>query len=143
MYRYNRNWRYHKDLRLWLTKESGTSPSQKVAGGEHGTYTFWDPDGWGKERKDMTVLYSDLEEKNAPVFAPGAALTLNGPAGAQQQGQAGVIGAQAGAGGMQQGGQGQGQMQGQQGGMGGLGGVGGMMAMGQRGAFQGVGMAAM
>ncbi|EIM86148.1 uncharacterized protein STEHIDRAFT_80361 [Stereum hirsutum FP-91666 SS1] len=139
---YNRNWRYHKDLRLWLTKESGTSPSQKVAGGEHGTYTFWDPDGWGKERKDMTVLYSDLEEKNAPVFAPGAALTLNGPAGAQQQqGQAGVIGAQAGAGGMQQGGQGQ--MQGQQGGMGGLGGVGGMMAMGQRGAFQGVGMAAM
>lgn len=89
----------------------------------------------------MTVLYSDLEEKNAPVFAPGASLTLNGPAGAQQQGQAGVIGAQAGAGSMPQGGQGQ--MQGQQGGMGGLGGVGGMMAMGQRGAFQGVGMAAM
>jgi len=38
--RYNRNWRYHKDLRLWLTKESGTTPSQKVTGGEQGTYTL-------------------------------------------------------------------------------------------------------
>ncbi|THH17260.1 hypothetical protein EW146_g3510 [Bondarzewia mesenterica] len=80
---YNRNWRYHKELRLWLTKESGTSPSQKVPGGEQGTYTFWDPDNWGKERKDMTVLYADLEEKSQPVFAPGPTLQLNTPA--QQQ----------------------------------------------------------
>lgn len=87
----------------------------------------------------MTVLYADLEEKNAPVFAPGAGLTLNGPASGQQQGQAGVVGTPAGAGGMQgQGAQGQ-----VQGGMGGLGGVGGMVGMGQRGPFQGVGMAAM
>ena len=40
-------------------------------------YTFWDPDNWGKERKEMIVLYADLEEKNltAPptaTFAPGS-----------------------------------------------------------------------
>jgi len=60
-----------------LTKESGTAPSQKVPGGEQGTYTFWDPENWGKERKEMIVLYTDLEEKNltAPptaTFAPGS-----------------------------------------------------------------------
>ncbi|KAI0250403.1 hypothetical protein BJV78DRAFT_1283208 [Lactifluus subvellereus] len=73
---YNRNWRYHKELRIWLTKESGTLASQKVPGGEQGTYTFWDPDNWGKERKEMVVLYADLEEKSlmappAATFAPG------------------------------------------------------------------------
>ncbi|KAI0315595.1 hypothetical protein OF83DRAFT_1164717 [Amylostereum chailletii] len=67
---YNRNWRFHKDLRVWLTKESGTAPSQKVQGGEQGIYTFWDPDNWCKERKDMTVLYADLEEKSQAAFRP-------------------------------------------------------------------------
>ncbi|KAF8895222.1 hypothetical protein BD779DRAFT_709855 [Infundibulicybe gibba] len=79
---WNRNWRFHKDLRLWITKESGTSPSQKVQGGEQGQYTFWDPENWIKERKEMTVLYVDLEEKNVPAFAPGPGLVL-----AQTQGQ--------------------------------------------------------
>ena len=68
--RWNRNWRWHKDLHHWLTKETGTPPSAKVAGGEAGTYTFWDPTTWSKERKDLTVLYTDLEEKAIPVFVP-------------------------------------------------------------------------
>ncbi|KAF5360456.1 hypothetical protein D9756_004952 [Leucocoprinus leucothites] len=66
---FNRNWRYHKELRLWITKETGTTPSQKVQGGEQGRYTFWDPENWCKERKEMTVLYTELEEKNVPAFA--------------------------------------------------------------------------
>lgn len=77
LFRFNRNWRYHKELRHWITKETGTSPSQKVQGGEQGTYTFWDPDNWQKERKDMTVLYADLEEKNVPAFMPGPGLVLS------------------------------------------------------------------
>jgi CCR4-NOT transcription complex subunit 2 len=72
--RWNRNWRWHKELRHWLTKETGTSPSQKVPGGEAGTYTFWDPESWTKERKDLTVLYSDLEEKSIPAFVQGPGL---------------------------------------------------------------------
>lgn len=75
--RFNRNWRYHKDLRHWITKETGTSPSQKVQGGEQGTYTFWDPENWQKERKEMTVLYADLEEKTLPAFLPGPGLVLS------------------------------------------------------------------
>jgi CCR4-NOT transcription complex subunit 2 len=82
--RWNRNWRYHKERRLWITKETGTTPSQKVAGGEQGSYTIWDAENWAKERKEMAVLYADLEEKNHPVFA-GAGLVL-----AQQQGMQGA-----------------------------------------------------
>ncbi|KDR82564.1 hypothetical protein GALMADRAFT_237941 [Galerina marginata CBS 339.88] len=79
---WNRNWRYHKDLRLWITKESGTSPSQKVQGGvgEQGLYTFWDTENWVKERKEMTVLYADLEEKSVAAFMPGAGLVLQAAA---------------------------------------------------------------
>jgi NOT2 / NOT3 / NOT5 family len=73
-YSWNRNWRYHKDLRQWITKETGTTPSQKVPGGEQGRYTFWDPDNWAKERKEMNVMYADLEEKNVPAFVPALGL---------------------------------------------------------------------
>ncbi|KAL0570568.1 transcriptional regulator [Marasmius crinis-equi] len=86
---WNRNWRFHKELRIWITKESGAPASQKIPMGETGQYTYWDPENWMKERKDMTVLYSDLEEKTSPVFLPGPGLV---PAtGGQQQGQ--VVGA--------------------------------------------------
>lgn len=57
-----------------MTKETGTPPSQKVPGGEAGTYTFWDPELWSKERKELTVLYADLEEKSVPAFIQGPGL---------------------------------------------------------------------
>jgi len=71
---WNRNWRYHKDLRIWITKESGSAPSSKIPGGEAGTYTWWDPESWCKERKEMNVRYADLEEKTVPAFAMGPGL---------------------------------------------------------------------
>lgn len=58
--------------------------------GEQGQYTFWDPENWGKEHKEMTVLYADLEEKPVPAFLPGAGLlqaTTQPQAGSQQQAQ--------------------------------------------------------
>ncbi|KAF7296613.1 NOT2 family protein [Mycena chlorophos] len=87
---WNRNWRYHKDLRLWITKESGTAPSTKIHGGEQGLYTIWDPEAWAKEHKEMNVLYADLEEKNAPAFVQGPGLvpvgsSVNGTPQQQQQ----------------------------------------------------------
>ncbi|KAI9442976.1 hypothetical protein H4582DRAFT_1921664 [Lactarius indigo] len=120
---YNRNWRYHKELRIWLTKESGTAPSQKVPGGEQGTYTFWDPDNWAKERKEMVVLYADLEEKTLTTPAPAPPATATAAAFAPGSVQQGPPQLQ--------------QMQ-----------MGQMGQMGQvqpqvRGAFQGVSMAAM
>ncbi|KAJ7163089.1 NOT2 family protein [Mycena filopes] len=84
---WNRNWRYHKDLRLWITKESGTAPSAKVPGGEQGLYTIWDADAWGKEHKEMSVLYAELEEKNVPAFVAGPGLVPVGAGAAGSQGQ--------------------------------------------------------
>ncbi|KAE9396108.1 hypothetical protein BT96DRAFT_861243 [Gymnopus androsaceus JB14] len=71
---FNRNWRFHKEHRLWMTKDSGSHPSSKVHGGESGQYTYWDPENWAKERKDMTVIYAELEEKSTPAFMPGPGL---------------------------------------------------------------------
>ncbi|KAJ3829331.1 NOT2 family protein [Lentinula raphanica] len=71
---FNRNWRFHKEFRLWLTKEGVAIPSAKVPGGESGQYTYWDPENWSKERKEMTVIYTELEEKSQPAFMPSAAL---------------------------------------------------------------------
>lgn len=85
-------------MRFWLTKESGTAPSQKVPGGEQGTYTFWDPENWGKERKEMVVLYADLEEKTltappAATFTPGSVQQQAPPQLQQiQMGQMGQMG---------------------------------------------------
>ncbi|THV03631.1 hypothetical protein K435DRAFT_791661 [Dendrothele bispora CBS 962.96] len=132
---WNRNWRFHKELRLWITKESGSAPSQKVLGGESGTYTYWDPENWTKERKDMTVLYVDLEEKTMPAFLQGPGLV---PMSQLQQGQQG----QGQGGAMGQGGVGAGMGgAGGQGGIGGGVGVGAVGGAGQRGSFQ-VGVAA-
>ncbi|KAI0763528.1 hypothetical protein BD413DRAFT_616192 [Trametes elegans] len=90
---YNRNWRYHKELRLWLTKETGTQPSQKVPGGEQGTYSYWDPDLWEKARKEMTVHYADLEEKTLPLFAAGQqTLQMNPPPQAHTPAQPARVG---------------------------------------------------
>jgi CCR4-NOT transcription complex subunit 2 len=82
---WNRQWRYHKELRLWITKETGAPSSAKIPGGEQGTYSYWDPENWEKSRKEMTVLYADLEEKSTPVFAPGQTLQLAQPPSAQTQ----------------------------------------------------------
>jgi len=62
-----------------LTKETGTAASQKVPGGEHGTYSYWDPENWEKARKEMTVLYADLEEKIPNGYPPNSQLSSSQP----------------------------------------------------------------
>ncbi|KAI5479452.1 hypothetical protein MNV49_003596 [Pseudohyphozyma bogoriensis] len=51
---YKHNWRYHKELRLWLTKEAGTEPTQKTASYERGS--FFDPTLWERVRKDFVLV---------------------------------------------------------------------------------------
>ena len=77
--RYNRNWRFHKDIRLWLTKESGTAPSQKAATYERGMYTFFDPENWERTKKETIIMYDLLEEK-VPLVGNGGV-----PGGGAQQ----------------------------------------------------------
>lgn len=48
--RTSRNWRYHTGVRLWLTKENGSTPTQLTDTSEKGTYIFWDPSIWDRHR---------------------------------------------------------------------------------------------
>lgn len=51
MTRTNRNWRYHKELRMWLTKDvSLGEPVQVSPEKEQGSYSFWNPQTWEKMR---------------------------------------------------------------------------------------------
>jgi len=72
---HNRNWRFHKEIRLWLTKESGTAPSQKASTYERGVYTFFDPEIWERVKKELVIMYDHLEEK-APLSVAG---TMSAP----------------------------------------------------------------
>ena len=54
--RYKHNWRYHKELRLWLTKEAGTEPTQKTQSYERGSYIFFDPTLWERVKKDFVLV---------------------------------------------------------------------------------------
>eukprot|EP01135_Chromosphaera_perkinsii_P001034 Nk52_evm4s157 gene=Nk52_evmTU4s157 len=60
---YNRDWRYHKDLRLWFTRAPGTEPSVKTGTYERGIYIYFDPKTWQKIRKDFVLAYDQLEER--------------------------------------------------------------------------------
>ena len=44
--RYNRDWRYHKEERVWITRAPGMPPSEKTAVYERGTYYFFDVSSW-------------------------------------------------------------------------------------------------
>ncbi|CAG8528838.1 11472_t:CDS:2 [Ambispora gerdemannii] len=59
---YNRNWRYHREYKLWLTKEPGTEPAMKSPTFERGNYIFFDPNNWEKT-KEIYYLYESLEDR--------------------------------------------------------------------------------
>lgn len=82
-HRWNRSWRFHKEQRVWLTKDGGVQASQKVPGGETGAWIVFDPEAWARDRKEATVLYADLEDKVQPAFPP--AMTLPQAVAALQQ----------------------------------------------------------
>lgn len=48
--RHNRNWRYHKKLQTWLTKDEMMVPQALGNGTERGYYIFFDVNKWIRER---------------------------------------------------------------------------------------------
>ncbi|QSL67159.1 hypothetical protein MERGE_001548 [Pneumocystis wakefieldiae] len=62
----NRNWRYHKELKLWLTKEPGVEPIQRTPQYERGQYIFFDYILWEKLKKEFLLIYDALEDRFTP-----------------------------------------------------------------------------
>lgn len=56
----SRNWRYLKDLQVWLTKDSSVEPVPNGPGSERGTYIFFDPTSWEYVTKDFVLSYQSI-----------------------------------------------------------------------------------
>ncbi|XP_054715751.1 CCR4-NOT transcription complex subunit 2-like isoform X1 [Uloborus diversus] len=64
---YNRDWRFHKDERVWITRVPGMNPTEKCQTFERGMYYFFDADNWRKVAKEFHLDYERLEERpNVP-----------------------------------------------------------------------------
>ena len=50
----NRNWRYHKELKQWLTKDTNFEPVRISHTEERGFYIFFDPIGWQRQRVSVS-----------------------------------------------------------------------------------------
>jgi hypothetical protein len=81
----NRNWRFHKKLQIWLTKDDMMLPQPVNAGSERGFYIFFDPKTWSRDRvslstcvtlptrtmmliwpkREFVLTYSDLESTSS------------------------------------------------------------------------------
>jgi CCR4-NOT transcription complex subunit 2 len=62
-YLFAREWRFHRELRVWLCRAPGIEPSQKTAQFERGTFVIFDPLTWKKETKEMLLQYDLLEDR--------------------------------------------------------------------------------
>ncbi|XP_062316962.1 CCR4-NOT transcription complex subunit 2 isoform X3 [Osmerus eperlanus] len=62
---FNRDWRYHKEERVWITRAPGMEPSLKTNAYERGTYYFFDCLNWRKvaKVKEFHLEYDKLEER--------------------------------------------------------------------------------
>ncbi|XP_015910449.1 CCR4-NOT transcription complex subunit 2 isoform X2 [Parasteatoda tepidariorum] len=64
---YNRDWRFHKDERVWITRVPGMNPTEKCVSFERGMYYFFDADNWRKVAKEFHLDYDRLEDRpNVP-----------------------------------------------------------------------------
>ncbi|KAI7886247.1 hypothetical protein K492DRAFT_187697 [Lichtheimia hyalospora FSU 10163] len=69
---YARNWRYHKELGMWLTKETDEN-GRPVQGWrrttpnpvDRGVYIIFDPTSWSKVKREWTLPWDALEERQA------------------------------------------------------------------------------
>lgn len=55
-----RNWKYHKELQVWLTKDPNSEPRPMGPLSEEGCYIFFDPMNWDYVTKRMTLYYQCL-----------------------------------------------------------------------------------
>ncbi|KAH7328216.1 CobW/HypB/UreG, nucleotide-binding domain-containing protein [Stachybotrys elegans] len=68
---HSRNWRWHKKLRVWLTKDEHMTPQILSPNHERGYYIVWDTSSWRKDRREFTLHYGDLDTTlgQAPVLS--------------------------------------------------------------------------
>jgi CCR4-NOT transcription complex subunit 2 len=59
----SRNWRYHKGLQTWITKEPGYDDPQIISQDvERGRYILFNQHLWQREQREMILRYADLDD---------------------------------------------------------------------------------
>ncbi|RWS25452.1 hypothetical protein B4U80_07833 [Leptotrombidium deliense] len=64
---YVRDWRYHKDEKVWITRAPGMPPIEKTQTYERGTYYFFDAVNWRRIAKEFHLDYDRLENRPPSV----------------------------------------------------------------------------
>lgn len=60
---YSREWRYHKEEKVWITRAPGIAPSEKTNSYERGTYYIFDALLWRRIPREFVLEYDRLESK--------------------------------------------------------------------------------
>lgn len=55
-YRHTRNWRWHRKLQIWLTKDEQMAPHILGPNHERGFYIVWDAHHWQRERVSRSIV---------------------------------------------------------------------------------------
>jgi len=75
---YSRDWRYHKEDKIWITRAPGLAPLERTSTYERGTFYFFDVNSWRKISKECCVEFDKLEgHPSLPTAGPGAANSQN------------------------------------------------------------------
>lgn len=59
---YSREWRYHKEEKVWITRAPGMPIIEKTQDYERGTYFFFEPNNWSRVAKEFILEYKLLEK---------------------------------------------------------------------------------
>ncbi|UXI15353.1 hypothetical protein NH340_JMT01296 [Sarcoptes scabiei] len=62
---YNRDWRFHKDEGIWITRKQGSQPLEQSNSFERGLYIYFDTKTWSKLQKEMLIEYDRLDGPNS------------------------------------------------------------------------------
>lgn len=59
---YSREWRYHKEEKVWITRAPGMPMIEKTQDYERGTYFVFEPSNWSRVAKEFVLEYKLLEK---------------------------------------------------------------------------------
>ncbi|KAF1353840.1 hypothetical protein BDV97DRAFT_347535 [Delphinella strobiligena] len=69
---YARDWRWHKQLRQWMMKDTSLAQPVRVSErSERGFYIFFDANNWRRERREFVLSYDDLDQRHGSAAAAG------------------------------------------------------------------------
>ncbi|PRP80250.1 hypothetical protein PROFUN_12189 [Planoprotostelium fungivorum] len=73
---FKRDWRYHKELKIWITRILNVEPTIKTPMYERGSYDYFDINSWSRVRKDNFAFSYDQLETLPPQVKRNRLLSL-------------------------------------------------------------------